>query len=81
MIEAIRNIGEYVSQIGSQGDSLLEGISLRVPDKDAEEQVQHTLIINFNTDIKKIEIDVQESNCKEANGDSGREYLWVGNFK
>lgn len=82
MIEAIKEIGEFVSKTGPQGSSLLEGICLRVANKKGkEEKTQHTIIFDFKTDIKKIEIEVQETNCKEADGDSGKAYLWVDNFK
>lgn len=87
MIEAIRKIGECVTGGVLDKDALLDGICQRLDDKitrtkkngEKEEIIRNVVFLNFNTDTKKIGIDFEPVNCKNANYDSGKAYLWVGN--
>jgi CRISPR-associated protein Csh1 len=85
MIEAIKEIGEYSFKGDFQQakDDILREFSLKlqetIPNKKNEDIKQHVVFLNFNTKINKIEIDFEEV---DAGGkDSGKEYLWIGNFK
>ncbi len=83
MIDAIKNIGEYVVKGNLTKDTFLDGICRKLEDtrraKNGEEITQHVVFLNFDTQSEKIEIDFEEVNA--GGKDSGREYLWVGNFK
>ncbi|GCC11176.1 CRISPR-associated protein [archaeon] len=83
MIGAIKDIGEYVIKNNLTRDTFLHGISQKLDEKKRngkkEEIKQYVVILNFNTSTGKIEIDSEEVNA--GGKDSGREYLWVGNFK
>lgn len=87
MIEAIRAIGEYAAGGVLDKDVLLDTTCIEIPEekpnrKDKDNPFkQHVILLNFNTDAKKIEISSEPVNCKGTNGDSGNAYLWVGNFK
>jgi len=58
--------------------TFLHGISQKLDEK-KEEIKQYVVILNFNTNTGKIEIDSEEVNA--GGKGSGRKYLWVGNFK
>lgn len=85
MIEAIKEIGRYAIEGHLSNESFLNGICLKVQEtrrnsKDREKPFeQHVVFLNFNTQNKKIEIDYEKVNA--GSKDSGKEYLWVGNFK
>lgn len=85
MIEAIKNVGEYVIKGNLANDTFLNGICLEVPETKLNKKdrgkpfEQHVVFLNFNTKTKKIEIDFEKVNSGGKN--SGKEYLWVGNFK
>jgi len=86
MIEAIRNIGEYVVKGNLSNKIFLEGICKKIPEerkikKNNKEEIlkQYIILLNFNTKNKKVEIDFEKVNA--GGKDSGKEYLWVGNFK
>lgn len=89
MIEAIRRIGEYAVEDELNQTLFLDGICRTLDDKitrtkkngEKDEITQHVVFLNFNTDTKKIEIDFEPVNCENARFDSGKAYLWVGNFK
>jgi len=89
MIEAIRKIGEYAVEDELNPDVFLDGICRRLNDKitrtkkngEKDSITRHVVFLNFNTDVKKVEINSEPVNCENANGDSGKAYLWVGNFK
>jgi len=86
MIEAIRKMGEYAVEDELNPDVFLDGICRRLNDKitrtkkngEKEEITRHVVFLNFNTGAKKIEIDSEPVNCENANGDSGKAYLWIG---
>lgn len=85
MIEAIKEIGECAVKGNLNRDIFLDGscqklVATRFNKKDANNPFkQHIVILNFNIESNSVEIDFEEIN---ANGiDSGRKYLWVGNFK
>jgi CRISPR-associated protein Csh1 len=80
MIEAIRRIGEYAVEGELNEDTLLSAICLKVPEEIANRK-RHVVFLNFNMSTKKIKIDFEPVNCENANFDSGKAYLWVGNFK
>lgn len=85
MIEAIKQVGEYAVKGNLTNDTFLNGICLKVPEikpnrKDRERPFeQHVVFLNFNTQTKKIKIDFEKVNA--GGKESGKEYLWVGNFK
>lgn len=85
MIEAIKQVGEYAVKGNLTNDTFLNEICLKVPEikpnrKDRERPFeQHVVFLNFNTQTKKIEIDFEKVNA--GGKESGKEYLWVGNFK
>jgi CRISPR-associated protein Csh1 len=85
MIEAIRRIGEYTIKGSLTNDTYLDGICLKVPEKTPNRKdrgksfEQHVVFLNFNNKTKKIELDFEKVNA--GGNDSGKEYLWVGNFK
>lgn len=85
MIEAIRKIGEYAIKGNLTNDTFLNGICLKVPEttqnkKDRDSPFEnHVVFLNFNTQTKKIEINFEKVNA--GGKESGKEYLWVGNFK
>lgn len=79
MIEAIRGIGELAVKANLTNDTFLNGICRRVPETSKKGIEQHVVFLNFNTQTKKIEIDFEKVNA--GGKDSGKEYLWVGNFK
>ena len=76
MIEAIKEIGEYVLEKEGR-DKFLENICIKVsPEKTngkQEEVKQHVCILNFDTKNQKIICDFEA--VKE---DTGRKYLWLG---
>lgn len=82
MIEAIKRIGEYAVEGNLTPETFLEYICKKLPETTNKKDKifkQHVVILNFNTNNKKIEIDVEEINA--GGSDSGKKYLWVGNFK
>jgi CRISPR-associated protein Csh1 len=85
VIEAIKRIGEYAVEGNLTPETFLDGICQKLQEtkpnkKDKDKPFkQHALILNFNTNNKKIEIDFEEINAGGL--ESGKEYLWVGNFK
>ncbi len=84
MIEAIRGIGEYAVKGNLTKDTFLKGICLnpeKTPNKKDRDSPfeNYVVFLNFNTQTKKIEIDFEKVNA--GGKDSGKEYLWVGNFK
>ncbi|PWB54324.1 MAG: hypothetical protein C3F06_04545 [Candidatus Methanoperedenaceae archaeon] len=82
MIEAIKRIGEYTVDGNLNPETFLEYICQKLPETTIKKEKtfkQHVVILNFNTNKKKIEINVEEINA--GGSDSGKKYLWVGNFK
>lgn len=82
MIEAIKRIGEYTVDGNLNPETFLEYICQKLPEMTIKKDKtfkQHVVILNFNINKKKIEINVEEINA--GGSDSGKKYLWVGNFK
>ncbi|WP_164997853.1 TIGR02556 family CRISPR-associated protein [Methanolobus psychrotolerans] len=85
MIEAIKEIGEYAVDGCLAPKVFLENICLKLPETKPNKKnkdkpfKQHVVILNFDTVNKKIYIDFEQVNA--VGKDSGKEYLWVGNFK
>ena len=84
MIEAIREIGEYV--LGKHDmfsiDNFLKNICKplkSIKNINGKEYQQYIVIINFNTKLNKIELEFERVNAN--NKDSTTEYLWIGNSK
>lgn len=88
MIEAIKEIGEYALKNNELNqDNFLNNICIKLPKEksikrnDETRQFQQFVVfLNFDIKDKKIKIDREEVNCENVKGDSGKEYLWVGNF-
>lgn len=76
MINAIYQIGKKVAGINLDKENFLKNICLKLDSENKLKVKQHIVILNFNTDTKKIEIDFEEINAGVK--DSGKEYLWVG---
>ena len=85
MINAIYQIGKKVAGTNLNKEIFLKNICLKI-DKDktykqkggSETKVkQHIVILNFNTETKKIEIGFEKINAGGKN--TGKKYLWVGN--
>jgi len=86
MIEAIREIGKNVLVYGKEdgGNNAeifiksicqnLENIKSGKGKNKDKEYIQRVIIINFNLDTKKIEIDFEQ-----INNFSSKKYVWVGN--
>jgi CRISPR-associated protein Csh1 len=76
MIEAIKDIGEYVLEKEGK-DKFLENICIKIPPEKTntkqEAVKQHVFILNFDTKDQKIICDFEA--IKE---DTGRKYLWFG---
>jgi len=84
MIEAIKEIGEYVTKGNLTRDAFLDGICLRIPEtkKDREKPFkQRVVFLNFNINTQTKKIEIGSEKVKEGGKDSSKEYLWVGNFK
>jgi len=85
VIEAIKRIGEYAVEGNLTPEIFLDNICQKLPEtkpnkKDKDNPFkQHVVILNFDTNNKKIEIDSEKVNA--GGNDSGKEYLWVDNFK
>ncbi len=83
MIEAIRNIGVYALKGNLTLDTFLKGICKKVEEtgknKKGDIIKKHVVFLNFDTKSKKIEIEFEQVSA--GGKDSGKEYLWVGNFK
>ena len=85
MIEAIRNIGEYAVEGNLTTEIFLDNICQKLTEtkpnkKDKDKPFkQHVVILNFDTNNNKIEIDSEKVNA--GGNDSGKKYLWVDNFK
>ena len=80
MITAIRRIGEYAVHGNLTEGTYLKGICQKISESKAykgKKLEQHAVILNFNTNTKKIEIDFERINA--GGMDSGKEYLWIGN--
>ena len=87
MIEAIKEIGEYALK-GKELclDNFINNFCIKLSDekpvkKNKKIQQRVVFFLNFDIDTKKIKIDSEQVNCENANGDSGKAYLWVGNSK
>jgi len=85
MIEAIKEIGKYaVGDKNLDQNSFLDNIhiSLVHEKENGKEKVpQSVVFLNFDTKDKKITVETEDVNCENANYDSGRAYLWCGNFE
>ena len=85
MIDAIKEIGEYAVKGNLTKDNFLDGICIKLKDKyenkKGEEIEKCIVFLNFNTQTKKISVESEPVNCRNVNGNSGKKYLWVGNFK
>lgn len=85
MIEAIKRIGEYVVEGNLTPETFLNNICQKLPEtkpnnKDKDNPFkQHVVILNFDTNNNKIDVDFEKVNA--GGNDSGKEYLWVDNFK
>jgi len=85
MINAIYQIGKKVAGTNLNKEIFLKNICLKIDNDKTYKQKggsetkvkQHIVILNFNTETKKIEIDFEEINA--GGKDTGKEYLWVGN--
>ena len=77
MINAIYQIGKNVAGEKLDKDIFIQNICLKLDSENISKVKQHVVILNFNTETKKIEFDFEEINA--GGKDSGKEYLWVGN--
>ena len=71
MIEAIREIGEYVNKCASS--THLENYSKKIP-LELKKKKQYVLIFNFDTENNRITCEYEE-----VKPDSGKKFLWLGN--
>lgn len=83
MIEAIKRIGEYAVEGNLTIETFLNNICRKLPETKPNNKdnsfKQHVLILNFDTNNNKIDVDFEKVNA--GGNDSGKKYLWVDNFK
>ena len=83
MIEAIKRIGEYAVEGNLTTETFLNNICQKLPETKPNNKdnpfKQHVVILNFDTNNNKIDVDFEKVNA--GGNDSGTKYLWVDNFK
>ncbi len=77
MIEAIRNIGEFMNATSGK-ETLMENLCIKLPlnkrNNKGKDLKQHIVTLNFDEAKGKIVCEIEE--VKE---ESGKQYLWLGN--